>query len=278
MTIRLLTPEDRRQAKALWTDTFDDPPAFVDWFFQYRYQPRWSVGVFSGTELISVVHGTPMTLTAGRASFAALMTSGVATVPWERGKGHMYAAMGFLQAHAEQNGIHALFNHPQRPGAYAHLGFRNSTFTKYWQGEGTALPGSIRPFSEEEAFAVYTAATGRYAGFVRRDRAAFGLKMADYASDGAKGFLLQEAGETVGYCVYFDKDDVYGEDVLSLSDYGPLLHELKRLALGRNVCAKLPPDANAIGQVRAQNVMLAPDHLWQMMASLDQPCFCVDEY
>ena len=125
---------------------------------------------------------------------------------------------------------------------------------------------------------MYTAATGRYAGFVRRDRAAFGLKMADYASDGAKGFLLQEAGETVGYCVYFDKDDVYGEEVLSLSDYGPLLHELKRLALGRNVCAKLPPDANAIGQVRAQNVMLAPDHLWQMMASLDQPCFCVDEY
>ena len=278
MTIRLLTAADRAQAKALWQSVFDDPPAFVDWFFVNRYLPEWSVGVFEGEELISVVHGTPMTLTAGNTSLPALMTSGVATVPRERGKGHMYAAMRYLQYDVEKRGIHALFNHPQRPGAYVHLGFRSSSFTKYWQGEGSFAPGQIIPFDEEKAFRVYSAITGRYDGFVRRDWDAFRMKMADYASDGAKGFMLKEAGETVAYCVYFEKEDVYGEEILSLTGYGPILHELQRIAGIRPVSAKLPPDSDATGEIRPQNVMLASEDIWQAMKASGKTCFCVDEY
>lgn len=278
MTIRMLTADDREQARALWQSTFDDLPSFVDWFFENRFMPSWSVGIFDEDKLISAIHGTPMELSLGASSFRALMTSGVATVPSARGQGHMYHAMRFLQAEAEERGVSALFNHPQRPSAYAHLGFRPSTFTRYWQGEGTFLPGRIVPFSEEEAFGVYKAMADRYAGFVLRDRDSFYMKMADYASDGAKGFLLEAAGRTVGYCVYFDKDDVYGEEVLSLSDYGPLLHELRRIAGDRGASAKLPPDADAPGEVVPQNVMLAPKSIWQAMEASGRPCFCVDEY
>ena len=278
MNIRLLTADDRQQAKDLWRRTFEDPPAFVDWFFENRYTPQWSAGVFEGGRLISAVHGTPMELSLGKGSFSALMTSGVATVPSKRGKGHMYAAMRYLQTLAEERGVHALFNHPQRQGAYAHLGFRPFTFTKYWQGEGGTQPGEVQPFSEEKAYQVYSVMADRYTGFVRRDREAFRLKMADYASDGAQGFLLEEAGEAVGYCVYFEKDHIYGEEVLSLGSYGPMLHELKRIAAGRNVCAKLPPDSDAEGEIQPQNVMLAPDAIWQAMEQTGRPCFCVDEY
>ena len=62
MTIRLLNENDKAQAKALWQSTFDDPPAFVDWFFENRFLPSWSVGMFDEDRLISVVHGTPMEL------------------------------------------------------------------------------------------------------------------------------------------------------------------------------------------------------------------------
>ncbi len=278
MITRLLTGEDRTQAKVLWQSTFDDPPAFVDWFFKERYLPEWSSGVFDGPRLISVIHGTPMTLSLGSASFRALMTSGVATIPEERGKGHMYAAMRFLQEEASKRGIHALFNHPQRSGAYAHLGFRNSTFTKYWRGEGVSNPGTIVPFSDEKAYQIYADLSDRYAGFVHRDRTAFRVKMADYATDGAKGFMLEEAGETTGYCVYFDKEEVYGEEVLSLTSYGPILHELKHISGSRPLCAKLPPDADAAGEVWPQNVMLAPDEVWDALDASGLPCFCVDEY
>lgn len=278
MTIRLLTPEDKAQTKALWQSSFDDPPAFVDWFFENRYLPEWSVGVFDGEALISAIHGMPMALSSGDGSFHALMTSGVATVPRERGKGHMYDAMRFLQAEAEQRGVHALFNHPQRPGAYAHLRFRPSTYTKYWQGKGEYRPGNIAPFSEEKAFQVYSSISQRYAGFALRDGDAFRLKMADYAADGARGFLLEQAGKTVGYCIYFYKEEVYGEEVLSLTSYGPILHELRRIAGGRPVSAKLPPDADAKGEVLSQNVMLAPEAIWQVMQASNKPCFCVDEY
>ena len=278
MTIRLLTADDRDQARDFWQSVFDDPPAFVDWFFENRYMPSWSAGAFDGTKLISAVHGMPMDLSLGDTSFPALMTSGVATAPEERGRGHMYAVMRFLQAEAHRRGVKALFNHPQRPGAYRHLGFRPSTFTKYWQGEGEYAPWDIAPFLEEEAFRVYTAVSRRYTGFVCRDRGSFRRKMADYASDGAQAFLLKQAGETAGYCIFFDKQDVHGEEVLSLTEYGPLLGELKRIAGGKRVCAKLPPDAEAPGQVLAQNVMLAPEHIWQDMEATGLPCFCVDEY
>lgn len=278
MNIRLLRAEDREQAKALWQVAFDDPPEFVDWFFENRYMPQWSAGAFNGNELISVIHGTPMELSLGNSSFPALMTSGVATLPSERGKGIMHDTMRFLQQYAEKQGVHALFNHPQRPGAYAHLGFRPSTFTKYWHGEGTFEPGEIAPFSEDEAFSVYSSIADRYAGFVRRDREAFHLKMMDYKSDNAKGFLLTEAEEAVGYCVYFDRDDICGEEVLSLTGYDPLLHELKRFAGTRSVSAKLPPDADAPGEIRPQNVMLAPEEIWQAIEASGRPCFCVDEY
>lgn len=278
MMVRLLTDEDREQAKALWKSTFDDPPAFVDWFFENRYLPQWSAGVFDEGELISVIHGTPMELSAGKGSFLALMTSGVATVPAERGKGLMYRAMRFLEDHARRQGVQALFNHPQRQGTYAHLGFRPSTFTKYWQGEGSFSAGRIEPFSEDRAFGIYASIAQRYAGFARRDRAMFHLKMADYAADGARGFLLIEAGEAVGYCVFFDRDDVYGEEVLSLTGYGPILHELQRIAGGRSVFAKFPPDADTPGEIKSQNVMLAPDTIWNAMEASGRPCFCVDEY
>ena len=279
MTIRLLNENDKAQAKALWQSTFDDPPAFIDWFFENRFLPTWSVGVFDEDRLISVVHGAPMELSLGPgASFPALMTSGVATVPRERGKGHMYAAMRYLEDHAHRHGIHALFNHPQQPGTYAHLGFRPSTYTRYWNGEGAYASGKIIPFSEEEAYRIYSAMSDRYAGFVRRDRASFHLKMADYASANAKGFLLQEAGETVGYCICFDMEEVFGEEVLSLTAYGPILHELKRIAGSKNVSAKLPPDVDAAGEIRSQNVMLASEEIWQTLQKSGRPCFCVDEY
>ena len=76
MNIRLLRAEDREQAKALWQVAFDDPPEFVDWFFENRYMPQWSAGAFNGNELISVIPGTPMELSLGNSSFSALMTSG----------------------------------------------------------------------------------------------------------------------------------------------------------------------------------------------------------
>lgn len=279
MTIRLLTPNDKAQALTLWKNVFDyDPPGFAEWYFENRYLPEWSMGVFDGGKLLTVIHGTPMNLSLGEVSFSALMTSGVATVPEARGKGLMHRAMEALRDLVAERGVRALFNHPQRPGAYAHLGFRPSSFTRYWRGEGVYPAGEIAPFIEDEAFRVYTAMSARYAGFTLRDRAAFRLKMADYASVGGQGFLLKEAGETVGYCMYFNDRSLLGEEVLCLRDYGPILHELRRLAGSKALSAKLPPDSDVPGDILPQNVMLAPEDVWQAVENSGRPWFCVDEY
>ena len=278
MNCRLLTEGDKAQAKALWQTCFDDPPAFVDWFFTNRYRPEWSAGAFDGDTLITAIHGLPMTLSLGKDSFSALMTSGVATQPQAWGQGHMHRTMSFLWDYARSKGIRALFNHPQRPGAYARLGFRPSTYTRYWTGAGTYTPGEIAPFSEEAAFVIYQQAASQYAGFALRDRNAFHLKMEDYRSDGAKGFLFMEAGRPMGYAVYFEEKGIYGEEVLSLGEYGPLLRELNQLAQGQQAAAKLPPDVETAGEIRVQNVMLADEDIWAAMTGSGRPWFCVDEY
>ena len=277
MTIRLLTRSDLSQARALWETAFDDPPAFVDWFFENRYLPAWSVGVFDGNKLISAIHGTPMDLSLGDGSFTALMTSGFRIqlpahalgARFRRDRQNWLADRLDMAADIPEPRTFCLF----RPYCQ-----KNRLADAEQLVEERSAPGEIIPFDEGEAFEVYAAMADRYTGFVRRDRDAFRLKMADYAADDAGAFLLREAGKTVGYCVYFAKEEVYGEEVLSLTDYGPLLHELRRIAGDRPASAKLPPDADAPGEVRPQNVMLAPDDIWRAMEASGKPCFCVDEY
>lgn len=278
MNLRLLQERDREQAIALWRVCFpEDSDGFVEWFFQNRFAPDWAAGLFAGERLLSVIHGKPMRLLIRGRAEAALMVSGVGTLPECRGQGCMRETMLFLKEKAGERGIRILFNHPQKPGAYRRLGFVNATDTLYWQGQGSYKAGEISAFNEDSAYAVYQRAMVRYSGSVIRSRAEFALKMADYDSDGGRGFMALDKGEPVGYAVYFSNAGVYGEEVLSLGSYEPILFRLKELAGNLPAKAKLPPDAAAEGEIRPQNVMLAPKSVLDNLRS-GAPRFCVDEY
>ena len=281
MQRRLLTCEDKGQAQLLWHIEFpEDSECFVRWFFDKRFLPAWSAGTFCGDTLISVIHGTPMMLRGQAKSFPALMTSGVATLPGYEGRGIMHDTMLFLREKAAKQGIDALFNHPQRKGAYAHLGFRPCTDTLYYKGDG----GELLPrgytwasFDLEAAFTLYKQVMSIYRGSRVRTKSDFVLLLEDIACDGGIARLLLKNGSPEGYCLFgINETGLYAQEVLCLDKevYAPLLRALP----GKHITAKLPPDIPLPGERLPQNVLLASERLWAALAYIPGQCYCLEEY
>lgn len=62
--IRQLTPADLSQAREVWESSFNDQPAFLDWYFRDRFHPEEGLGVFAGDQgkdapLLSSLHLAP---------------------------------------------------------------------------------------------------------------------------------------------------------------------------------------------------------------------------
>lgn len=59
MKIRPLNQADLIQARQLWEACFHDHPAFLDWYFQTRFQPEDGLGIFQGQRLLCDLHLAP---------------------------------------------------------------------------------------------------------------------------------------------------------------------------------------------------------------------------
>lgn len=286
MRVRLLDPADIPSARRLWHICFpEDSEAFLDWFFTQRCMPSLSGGCFEGESLLSVMHGTVMPLACNGKTVPALMVSGVATEPGERGKGHMHRTMLFLREIAAEQGIHVLFNHPQDPDGYKRLGFLPCTDTLYFDQPRTFFLSDGKtglrqePFSLEKALLVYQKLTGRYSAFSVRDEAAFELRARELTLDGGEAYLFCDAHGPSAYCFCHREGSVtVCDEILSLGDYAPVLSELCRLTGCERIHAKLPPETPLPGERRVQNIMLADAATYASFGYGTRLCYSVDEY
>lgn len=286
MNLRLLSPADIPAARRLWHICFpEDSEAFLDWFFVSGRVPELSVGCFGEGRLLSVMHGSVMPLTCGNKIMPALMVSGVATEPEERGKGLMHRTMLFLKEKAEERNIHVLFNHPKDPNAYKRLGYRPCTDTLYFdqpraffKDTEDATLQSV-PFSETGALHIYTEAAGRYNAFSVRDAHAFSRRVWELIPDGAEAFLFTRNGLPAAYCFCRREGDLAVlDEILSLTEYAPVLSAVCRMSGCTRVQAKLPPDVELPGERRVQNIMLADDAVYAAFGYGRTLCYSVDEY
>lgn len=173
-----------------------------------------------------------------------------------------------------------MFNHPQRKGAYAHLGFRPCTDTLYYKGNG----GELLPrgytwasFDLEAAFTLYKQVMSIYRGSRVRTKSDFVLLLEDIACDGGIARLLLKNGSPEGYCLFgINETGLYAQEVLCLDKevYAPLLRALP----GKHITAKLPPDIPLPGERLPQNVLLASERLWAALAYIPGQCYCLEEY
>ena len=81
MAIRPLTPPDMGQARALWEACFEDLPAFLDWYFQTRFQPADGLGIFQDGQLVCDLHLSPRRIKLRQQSFPSAYLIALATDP-----------------------------------------------------------------------------------------------------------------------------------------------------------------------------------------------------
>ena len=286
MILRLLSKADIPAAKRLWHTCFpEDSEAFLDWFFVSGRRPELSAGCFEGDRLLSAMHGSVMPLTQGDTTVPALMVSGVATEPAERGKGLMHRTMLYLKEKAAERGIHVLFNHPQDPNAYKRLGYLPCTDTLYFE-ESAAFcaradgePLRQVPFYEKTALGIYTQLSKRYNAFSTRDANEFSQRVRELTLDGGEALLFYEGDSPAAYCLYHKEGSLtVADEILSLAGYAPVLKAVCGVTDCERIRAKLPPDTPLPGERRVQNIMLADPAAYAAFAYGKACCYAVDEY
>lgn len=235
--VRTLTPADRQAALALWQARFSDTDPFCGWYFQERFTPALSAGVFEDGRLRSMALGRPVTLRDGGA-LPAVLVAGVSTeVGFER-RGYMKRAMARVEALAAQAGARLLVLRPVDPAIYLPLGFLpySAVSLAFGTGEAEAAPVAPRACDPAALLACYAAATQGLAACQHRREADMAARLRDVESDGGVCVVLE--GARAYALLERPGGDAVEAAARTAADYAALL-----AALPRGCMAQLPPNA-----------------------------------
>lgn len=123
MIARRLQEQDMRQAKEIWEESFDDKPAFVDWYFRRRFRPEEGLGIFSGSLLLSNLHLAPYRLRLRGRVFPSAYLIGLATREEYRRQGLAKELLTFALRTLREKGVFFTFLMPFAIPFYTHLGW-----------------------------------------------------------------------------------------------------------------------------------------------------------
>ena len=123
MITRRLQKKDLLQSKELWQESFDDKPAFVDWYFRRRFRPEDGIGVFSGSLLLSHLHLAPYRIRLRGRTFLSAYLIGLATRKQYRRQGLAKKLLTFTLRFLRENGVFFTFLMPFQIPFYTHLGW-----------------------------------------------------------------------------------------------------------------------------------------------------------
>ncbi|MCL2694880.1 MAG: GNAT family N-acetyltransferase [Clostridiales bacterium] len=261
MELRFLTHDDIPQAAALWQERFGDSDAFIAWFFENRFLPEHSFGLFEKDELITMAYGTPVSMRMRHTIVPAMLISGVATrVGWER-QGLMRRVMETMLDHACEIGCVAALLKPAVQGTYDALGFAACSENKIWQGraEGEPTLPAVNMWREQAPalLACYQRIMRAYSTSIVRDETAFARKLAENASDDGHIITVGATlGRPSGYalCHMTGDDCQITELVADEAGATAILQHLSARCTGQ-LTAKLLPTETMPGELQPQNAL-----------------------
>lgn len=123
MEIRPLTRNDMDQARALWETCFEDIPAFLDWYFQIRFQPEDGLGVFLDGRLVCDLHLAPREIKLRNQTYSSAYLIALATAPAFRRQGLAKKLLTYALRHLAAKGIGFTFLLPFNTEFYTRLGW-----------------------------------------------------------------------------------------------------------------------------------------------------------
>ncbi len=121
----------KEQLKTLWKDTFGDPDAFVDLFFERVYEEENTWVYEKKGRIIAALHAIPYKMAYAGEIIPVSYICGVATLPEERGKGYMKQLMEETHEALRLRGNQLAVLLPASPGLfnyYSRLGYETTFF------------------------------------------------------------------------------------------------------------------------------------------------------
>jgi len=187
--------------------------------------------------------------------------AGVSTDINYGGRGLMSIAFKYYMEHITDLGYGLTVHTPAKLPTFFSKGHLPATNTLRLTKESAHGSTVLKSASAGELYNCYMKFSEKYSGIISRSYPDFVFKMMDYESTGGKNIALYKDDKVVGYAIYFEDENVYGEEIAAVENYAYdiLIDALSSIAGGRRLECKLPPDAvidvkDAITELRPQGV------------------------
>ena len=252
---RICTMEDKPYLRALWQSCFGDSDSFLDYYFEKRFIPEYTVCTIEDDELVNAMYSYPVNMYIRNYIVPSAMLAGFSTDKRYRGRGYMSTAFKILLSKLSDDGIAVAPHTPVKHESYFPLENYTATDTSFISGTADKpkiMPASVnfgRMSDIGKLYAAYTLFASKYSGILARSMADFRLKFADLISDGGEFIICEKNNEVKGYALYFNGVNgltaielIYDDEETAQS----LTTALAFIADNKPIKIKLPPDCGAM--------------------------------
>lgn len=249
--VRMPANEDKEGMKIIWKTVFGESDSFVNWFFENRYQKAYATCLIYDDRVASSMQSNPFNLRIRGRIIESAMLAGVSTYSDYRGMGFMSYVFKAHMKQLRDAGVVLVPHTPANTPTFFSKGHYPVSENKKvvipaYSGLNAGTIDLLSNLKEEygNMFACYSKWSLPYSGIVARTMADFSLKMADYASDEAKGCLIRDKNDNIkAYGVFFTLDDHIHVEELAFDSNSSLDELLLSISsLGLEVRAKMPVD------------------------------------
>ena len=142
---RICTMEDKPYLRALWQSCFGDSDSFLDYYFEKRFIPEYTVCTIEDDELVNAMYSYPVNMYIRNYIVSSAMLAGFSTDKRYRGRGYMSTAFKILLTKLSDDGIAVAPHTPVKHESYFPLENYTATDTSFISG--TADKPKIMPAS-----------------------------------------------------------------------------------------------------------------------------------
>jgi predicted acetyltransferase len=237
--MRLCTRKDEPDLREMWRVCFGDPPTYIDYFFENRFDPYNAVCLEEDGRIPAAMHIVPYEVDIRGNAFTTAYLVGVATLPEYRMRGMSKALIREGLRLCRQRGYRFSHLYPFLHSFYARLGYgiANRRLLASLDAERAELlphPIKVRAMSLNDADAAldcYRRFMAGKNGYVVRS--SMDGRLAEHLLESPALAAVDSRGNMAGYCLCYMEDGVLTADELVFGSPGALsslLHAMGALA------------------------------------------------
>lgn len=206
--------QDREQVKALWSQCFDDTPAFVQWYFRQYYRQENTLGIFSGEQLLASAQVIPYQIRLRGSDMSCGYVVGVDTAPEARNRGYARTLLLHCLQLQRERIQHISLLMPFEGQFYYRYGWPFCYFHQQMELAPSQLRcaakpwGTVQTITWQQAAAIlppiYQTFVQHYDGTVQRSAQNWKNLLEDAALESTTCYVIMQNDQAAGYCLWAD--------------------------------------------------------------------------